>query len=101
MCLQNWASETEILFMTHPLKTDICAFSKTANDRQVYSGKLLQSELQISQLKLYIYHKNKNHFELGLSTLRPNNYDMNSKSDIAESMMKSSVLREFSVQINS
>ena len=30
--LQTWASETEILFMTHLLKTDICVFSNTVND---------------------------------------------------------------------
>ena len=34
-----------------------CIFSNTANGWQVHSGNLLQAELQISQLRLYIEYK--------------------------------------------
>ena len=70
------------------------------NDRQVFSGKLLQPEWQISPLRLYIDQKNENHFEVILSTLRPNNSDLNNKSDTVESMLKSSVDKELFRQIN-
>lgn len=83
--------------MSHPLKTDICVFSNTANDWQVHSRKLLPTELQISLLRLYIDHKNENYFEVVLPTLRPNNSNMNNKSD---TVMKNSIQRELFSQIN-
>lgn len=70
--------------MSHPLKTDICVFSNTAYDWQVHSRKLQPKELQISLLRLYIDHKNGNYFEVVLPTLRPNNSNMNNKSDTDE-----------------
>lgn len=45
---------------------------KAVNDLQVHSGKLLQLDLQISNLKVYTDHDNKHHFEVVISTLRPN-----------------------------
>ena len=36
---------------------------------------------------LYIYHKIENHFEVVLSTLIPNNNNMNNKSDNIKSQM--------------
>lgn len=57
--LQTWASETEILFKTRLLKTDICVFSNTVNDWQVHSGEILQPELQISPLRLLLTRKRK------------------------------------------
>ena len=57
-CLQTWASKT--LFTEHLLKTDIGVFSCITSD--------WLSELQISQLRLYIDHKNENHFKAVLLT---------------------------------
>ena len=50
----------------------ICIFSEAANDLQAHSRKLFQPDLQVSHLKLYIDHDNKNHFEVVRSTLKPN-----------------------------
>ena len=86
---QNW-----IFSLAHLLQTEICVFWNTAKDCQVHSGKLLQPELQISQLRQYIDHKNENHFEVALSALRPSNNDMNNKSDTAESLMTNLAERE-------
>ena len=77
--------------MIHLLKTDICVFSNTANDWQVLSRKLILT------LRLYIDHKNENYFEVVLPTLRPNNNNMNNKSD---TVMKNSIQRELFSQIN-
>lgn len=88
--------------MTHLLKTYICIFSNTANDWQVYSGKLLQVVVQISQQsRLYIGHNIENHFEVVLANLRPNNNDINNKSGTDESLIKNSVWRELFRQIKS
>ena len=52
-------------FFLRPIysKQTFAIFSNTANDLQVNSGKLVQPELQISILILYLDHKNENHFE--------------------------------------
>ena len=77
----------------------MCIFN-TVNDQQVYSGRLLKPELQISQLRLYIDRKNENHFQVVLSTLRPSNSDMNIKFDTSKSPMKNLVPREWFRQVN-
>ena len=72
MHLQAWASKTKILFIAHLLKTDISIFPKAVNDLQVHSGKLLQLDLQILNLKMHTEFYNKHHFEVVLSILRSN-----------------------------
>ena len=46
--------------------------SKVVNDLQVHSKKLLQPDLEILYLEVYIDHDNKHLFEVVLSTLKPN-----------------------------
>lgn len=85
--LQTWGSETD-LFLWLIYSKQTLHIIKHSNDWQVYSVQLLKRELQIPQFRLCIGHKNEKHFEVVLLTFRPNNNDMNKKSDTFESLMK-------------
>ena len=90
--LRTWPCETEFIFMAHLHRTNICLFSNTSKSCQVHSGKLLQQDFQLSRHKVYIDHKNKNHFEVVLSTSISRN--QSNSSDTAELLLKSSVRKE-------
>ena len=64
----TWASQTEIIALSHFLKTDIWIYTgvggtwKWAN----YSGRIIQNTLRPLTDSIYLYHRNTNHFEVVL-----------------------------------